>query len=1540
VADELGIDELVAAELVHNCSGDLPRLGMSSLQGSIALFHVRRRHVLDVVQFLLMQSCGDKSARSTHEFSKILTSVISAPKGYLAKVLDAMNAVEQGFIDLAEKEKRGQFLGQTQNEEFVNIIKLRRDFLVGEHDFLGQILCGMVYNKMVSPDGFISIIDRVKALAVCDTNFVHYIPSILLYLSTLDPALTGTDYTTSFDDAHKVYKALMNQDQSEWALSYWKGTILFVLLASFSGLCRTAPSTAAAASIKYSENVINPTKVAIDSGAIEFLMILAADTSTTVSKRLHYYDYRPVLQQRVPSLKSMGSFSSGFLDLLIPGLERLVELIVSNLADLLREMRLSEEDSFLSMGNGSYDDDEDVPGVDLERFFIFVSYVYSDRPDASRPFWDDKESNLYGFIVWCLQCHVSFMSAALCDMLASLACGSQSAKSVFTLLSDTPSSSALNGKSRTSYRLSWAMIIDSLKYYATQLQPPVPAERAAGVVTDIPELEDDVILLLSSYFRLISVIALNAEAEFSAANEFVPILFKLMVSQSPLYGSILDVLSSFAKHGAVELKKSIWRAMDEWVFNSEVYTSDGNLIVPSLPAKDRLNVLFKSTSDIVGLVSLMEALMRPDGNDDSSRFPFDLDLGRRYRVPGIWPYVDFLINEVFFSSAQSDFTLEDRLFLQVPCLLFIRHCLDQLDPEIARLSSVIGVNPDVAVEESFLAYLQKNPCAPAMSHLFSSKIYNILIAIVCIGIDQISEKAATHPLVQALICSLEIIIKVLDRQEIFLDVIVKECGTQTQISTHGLRSFEDALLYNLPIVTHLALYIGSPYPELAHRALTILQRLSLSSDFVAPASSIADPRVKKNRLLSALESVDECVRIREGVVEQLERPFEAYLGQDAYAVHIKLALLEFIGISLGKAELPTVAHFLLGFKVNDNRTVELDSERGGIQSSVSAFATILALLEYSVRELSSANVEADFGTMATACGEIVSRLVGSKISSDLTLELLRERDFALKLLSIEPIIDCDALWDGRSFASDAEFLGTSSARSVISFFSHRASFLEYLSMEIHASSDEGSLSLLERYVESLINLDSSRGTVSFSTRSAKILSLLDVLEISVEFPGNIDAFAVEFFGAQAVTHCIKVSQELDDQAASKEVASALRLKGLEHVATQRISSLDDQQFVDAFHYTSDHFTKARACKQIRDTQIKCIRSWSKLVLVLVNDAKFTPAKRVTFVLETFQTLIPKLVDYSSIDVEFAQVLASLMVSLLHVYQEDTDKGEASSMFSLDRSHALFKASVDSIQTPLSNQELRADLYMTCYLYLKSCIASSSAPAMHQVLHVVRSAGDKLLEIICTDALSGEGLTRLAALVLLESLCSLSARVKSTFILEGLVRYNLLLLLIRSIKRTDQEISDRSAMSSSELFFEIKVFKAIQCFLLQVAQTRSGASQIIQCGLFEVLQSCHFLNMDLDVGIELEAGTVTDMYRVSFYEILSPVFQVLCALILSMGAENDPVLSRGRQFLDGHQQLIVAILKKDVRAEGGDQLQELVKLLVLLISLTGYSPKER
>lgn len=1611
------------------------------------------------------------------KIDSFIESIISSgPKPFLSKVLDGLSTIESSFTYLNEKESRGAILGLSESEDFRNLLKLQRDFLIMEHETLSSILHDLTkLQKINYIEDFSTIISHIKKIESYDTVLIHYVPVIESLSLMLDPFLCPNPYSVSITDIFTISR----QFEQDWKLAYWKGLCQYIFFTHAIGFVK---------SVDYGDNPSIDSKgdfsdhirTAIDNGAIELLLFIASDINHACTTFEPFYDIRTELRYYVPTYNSIGEPKPWFLDIIYPTLEKICEASINHLHHIFNEMKSNEEDIYRTQSTlTSYDDQAPISGMDLERFFIFVTCLYYNRPDAALPFWADTEGELYGFVLWASHCEVVFMSAAFCTMLAALASGPECAQAVNKFLLVGTSSTTLAFKSKKVEKVSWNLIHQAISRTISNLKPPQPPPSSlllskAKVIADIPKLDTSNVILLTSYVHILSQVvkysptardflfnttfqvlkqsheepkniqkihplALALRDNQSEPTNNIPVgrpqsifttLLDFLSFYTPLYGPILYTFAGFARSSKREINDHIWTALDQWLFNTTIAFPQNEYLSPNTPPKDRISKLIDKYSTVLGLVSLLQSLIDRPSEDDSGLYslPFPENIGGKYRVPGVWPYVEFVINGVFYVAVNKlNMGKPFYYLIQQPALQFMLNCLKRFDPEIPIISASTGIDTDAIVKtSSYNDYVLAHPSSIAMSFLFSSDIYNSLIKVASVDYDTIQNLPESHPEVSILINSLKIINDILNLQNIFIDII-KATGISNnvnpiQLSTHGLTSFEDAILYNLSLIPKLALYVSSPNTTLARISLRLLDRLSHSSQFTAPSYSTVDSRIRGNRMLSILETVDESVKIKEGFVEQLDRLEDSYeIPEDAepnLGMIIKEEILQFLYMNMSKnSREASASHLLLGFKIESDGSLSLDTARGGILSEISLLQTILRISRESLQAMTGSYIPYEPSNICCLCFKIIEILIKNPISSYLILGYLREQDYFLSQLKEEPVVDLQALWEEVPFIDEPFFYTSPACKSMIAFMDKRASLLECLSVEIHSVAISGSLSLASKYIETLVNMD-LQGINSFGTSDAtRILSFLDVLEFNVPSKSPIDEEIITNFGEQLVSYYLRHESELDDNCAIADLRFLLKLKGLEFVKSNNIQSINDPDFQRASEYVVEQFSRNRLLERLRQTQLSCLRSWSKLLLVIVNDADMTPSDRTNLLLESFQAVLHKLSVYSVNDAEYAETIASLLVSLYSIYLDDVKAIESKSnnggsmgltrvspfvstaltikKGSADRTYNLFKAVVSSILTPISTPTLRSELYVIAYKYLKNALSDPTLTKDSQLIkrsiQVIRSSGDKLIELIATDALNGEGTTRLTAYILLEVFATLSIRADSTFLLDTLIKYNFLLLIVETISYSDSEIvrqntdsqssgptlsrkygSTSGVTSSTRRYYELTIFKVTLSLLIQLVRVPKGARYIAQCGLFEILKTCKFLRIDPDVGIDIRPafrskaldpadnahkqfgadiksrhfssvllrnnhshdhhlGNGPLLYsharstettssaspsdpQTTFYDLVGPTFQLITAIMLTSGSANENILSKVKSFLQSHELLVVALLRKDTFSE--------------------------
>lgn len=133
------------------------------------------------------------------------------------------------------------------------------------------------------------------------------------------------------------------------------------------------------------------------------------------------------------------------------------------------------------------------------------------------------------------------------------------------------------------------------------------------------------------------------------------------------------------------------------------------------------------------------------------------------------------------------------------------------------------------------------------------------------------------------------------------------------------------------------------------------------------------------------------------------------------------------------------------------------------------------------------------------------------------------------------------------------------------------------------------------------------------------------------------------------------------------------------------------------------------------------------------------------------------------------------------------------------------------------------------------------------------------------------------------------------------------------------------------------FKAATGFLIRISQSRSGAAQVINSGLFQALRECRLFSLDPDLGLQLEQPLNLQCY----YELLLEIMRVVVSCILSRGPQNRQAIDSVKLFLLDNRNLALTIFKRHAGIggakglEGAGDLKTLVDMFVLLYSLTEF-----
>ncbi|KAH3681489.1 hypothetical protein WICPIJ_007568 [Wickerhamomyces pijperi] len=1570
LSDELNIDELISAEILLAAQQSQPDESVTALKDiAKAYYYLRKQHILQIVSFIYNASTDSRSVHTLWKKEQTDKSILKSFQGIHEELASIHQLVQKARI---------LEIGQTQ--DFKMKVAFRRNALQSQHETLSEILHGASSLGLLTVAQFKEILGFLASSYDVDDLFaIHLLPCLLKFISNFQ--------NLPDEDIKQLHSDLLKDLKSDNAYqSPMKVLVILIFLTYFIAWCKS--SSTRLSEFDFEIAVESPMVLAVQLGALEQLLVVNASLAATCTTNLMepLYDLRSLLEQHLPRLEAkrvldineeetrrlkltnptsatsqvyihtkQTTISENLTSFITDTLHDFTQAFISDAAFLLIKLKDSEEDSLLSSTNTKEDKEASsslesaAKRADLERFYLSVYYLYSAREDLIWEFWTDRESNAYGFITWASNANESLlMRSAFLVMMSAL-----------TKADEGRNATYVYGFIAGLDKLSWTSMHEDMTKIIEQIQA-LEAKDAENL--DIPE---STVLQMACMLNIVYAVALNGNEELKKTfdSTLLDTLFQFLKLDTTLVGPTLRVLSSLV---CPSRKNTMWENIEIWLFGYQFGTF-----------KEAFQSRLSTFPDVVGFIELLETLLHLDTHRIGKyALPYPQDLGHQLRKAGIAPYLEFLLSDVLYHSR--DLYFEEQLALQEPILRIVKNCLGQFDPKLILMSFPASVNLNTIVStRDFTTFVQASPAPLVLSLLFQDRVARCLLEIVGTGVENINDKQATEKQVRAVDLALQVLQQVLDLEVTYFDEllpILRKDNRYIQPS-FGMNSFYDILLSHLPVVAHIALYIGSRHLAIASKSVKLLRQFAKSSQLGG----------SKSKLLTILTSVNESLRIKHAFIDQLTSL--DFSGEDSLA--LKLDIFHLINDNLSFSnQKATVAHFLLGFNVKNGISLGSSNKPTYIASSKSLLGSIIFILESSLLSLQSYDIDYPPSRFASLSLEILLKLCRNNLTSELTMNHLQGYGLVDKLLT-SPRLDQRTLWCGSKFDPSinvpTKFNAGAGIGAFLALLNQRNFISQYLSLELHRTSQTGSISKTQAYINSLIN-DGSYGKLA---GPAKVLLLLDMLEF--EFEEELPTFEqsqLQFFqnvDLNVDLNSIKLSnvassglfnlEELDsvldlqlrqlsvqgvyhtDEEAKESLKAATEFKNevagsttnsmLIKIPTE-IKSNEDQAKLERLMIKSK-LSNHLALLKFKTYQLSALHSWCQLISVIVTDGKLTLLQRSEFILEVFQTILPR-INFEK-NILHSEELVSLCVSLYDLYIQGEQQGATSNIDGFERLYPLFKTCMDGIISQVSSLSLRSDLYVLAHKYLTWI--SGNKDVSQEILQSIKISNERLITVITNDAISSKGPTRITALLLLETLYKLSESKKSNLVLSVLVKNNMLLLLVKSIKRTDESLMHHSTLQS--LLYELTAFKATVSLLIRIGETRGGSLALLQSEVFPTIKSCSFLNIDVDLGLDLqfeEHGKVnlnlwdSNGLNVSLLELLTPVFQLIAAILLSTSSENTVVINQVRRLLVFFDKMITGVLKKDVLMEKNGEnaasvagLNELVNLFILLSTLTRHNQEE-
>ncbi|KAI4289642.1 MAG: hypothetical protein L6R35_001084 [Caloplaca aegaea] len=1567
LADALDLDELESAKLILSAQNDAELLGRSTIVSAVIAFHEKRQFLLESLRMLVRNAQDpdcEESLRCEHQ--QLLADILEVKDGparngslFTRKCLKAMVDIESWLNALAERYQGTLALGQPTTPEYEELMTFQQSSLAQQHESLGTVMTYLVKEGYTSVDDFYKLLEHLPTIQRWDDIAVHHVPTTLAFTSQYgSPESGGSD-----QEATSLHRKIMDgKDSSTWALRNLQAAFKTWWLAEYSGwhlelrLGSSVQDTDVAAEVQKRSDAFFQ---ALRDGALQCTLSICSqaypdDGYDPARNGLTEYLLRDTLSLSMEAARTSPSFRA----LLMEQFESFVNSFITNMPDTLRQFQFNEDDQRKKILGGIqpnatstlYDQD-----LHLERFLVIIAYVFDKRVEAAESFWSDPDSNLYGFLQWASRRQSTPRVGAFCEMLRAISRGEECSTAAHLFLLDEGNVSSARLRRTTS--LNWAQVLGELNLYASKVRenptatrPPVRygGKPNAG---DIDEPESA--LMLECYLRLMAHICGQSSVARSwlwSHDKFpiLDIMFTLADLSVPprLQACAIAMIRAMLSNKTAEISSMVWSAADHWASNASPSTiatvRTGKSITPASCMEEvTFEALSKTFEQANEFVSLLQGLVAPGADEIGlhDALPFPEQLGAAYRMSGIEPYIDFAFGKVFGSrTSLTEDPVQSRI-LASNILGLATSCLATFNENLLILANKSTVPVDAAIETSSLAtYARLHPFSRVMEWMFNDRVVAALFAAARQNITEVASAPPNSPVLVTVLRAIEVMNRVMDLQSTYFEIVRPLIKLQTSGHRHAvinptLASFEDSVATNLDLVVNLGLYAGIGNQELAINSLKLLEKLSSSRRLNASPTSAFRQQPDGNRLVGVLERYGDLERVRTSFIIAMQYDArELQMGPEAPGWTIKSVMLDFLTHCLSSLpDRPNLAHAILGFSCS-GVTLDIDLD-GAFARQASLFHSIIHLAAEYPDGLEN-NVESWSSSIRQKATRVLSVLRASPLTSVLTMTELRAVDFLFASFLRQAIISPDTLFDGLSLR-DEQFARTDSAWALRHYLDQRCFLLDYASSELRLVATEGAPTLKARILSTLFG--STTMPDGAQLPNVTIFDLLDFL--GFDFPEPTLPRLTNMFNDVDFT----VALESEDDASGGSTQSPL----VEQLLALRLNELrksgylnDGQEQERALADAEGHMAFFKMQKNLRgleSVRLQTLKAWSNLLILAIGHTDLEQDGRAALILQALQTVTPKLERYAAEGSAEAVILGKLVQALL--FQVDLkssalNRSKGADMAD-DRLFGVFRTALQAINVPDGDINLREVLYSICFRYLTGVAgSSSSASRQRNITQTVSISGKKTIGIICDDAYGGSGTCRVSAILLLDALAATATAEHSNFMVDALARTNFIVVLVEAIRDIPSELRDSDAQDVSLLlaYYESKL-----ALLLTLSQTRHGAGQVLNAGLFQTVRDSGLFSVDPDIGISIDNADALAKY----YKLLLSVIRVIAAVVMSRGQQNQQTMDQAKAFLAENRPIVVAIFKRQARigAAAVDSttidVEELVELLVLVMTMTGF-----
>ncbi|KAJ2493830.1 hypothetical protein IWW37_000216 [Coemansia sp. RSA 2050] len=408
-----------------------------------------------------------------------------------------------------------------------------------------------------------------------------------------------------------------------------------------------------------------------------------------------------------------------------------------------------------------------------------------------------------------------------------------------------------------------------------------------------------------------------------------------------------------------------------------------------------------------------------------------MELGESYRVPGIGPYISFVLDSVLLKADQRSYQYSsEKWSVYAASLDVIERSLGTMDLSgltdsgSGQRPGGTGTGTGTALAGSLRALVTHPGFEIAIRVLCGSKLLDALLNILNVDVDEVN--AATGEvggcIIQSVLSTLRILLRILKIQDVLLRTAIPLVMESSDVLgfplnlPRSLTTLEQLLLSRRESVVRIITYVECVVsPDVCLASIKILHILSDTAVFngVDDRAARGSGMLTLNRLVGIIDSSAESMRICHGFInclgvedddavpESLEtalipeaaRGFTSGLDDQqatAPAQSIRLAIIDLLLANLSPAKpAPTIAHYLLGFSLTKPASDDLPDP----SQRTTCLHMILGLLH---RDRESAGEASSLmgsrPRLAERCYHLIYHLCSDPVTGDVTTRYLRGRE--------------------------------------------------------------------------------------------------------------------------------------------------------------------------------------------------------------------------------------------------------------------------------------------------------------------------------------------------------------------------------------------------------------------------------------------------------------------------------------------------------------------------------------------------------------------